>query len=127
VPLTHCTLLSILGEYRSPNDKIIRMIDEGMLKPIRRGFYVVFQENTGIPLSLTLVANLLYGPSFVSMDYALSHYGIIPERLIEITSMNTKGGTVYDPPVGCFSYTPSPPEFYAVGIDRIRMPIEKGI
>ncbi len=29
VPLTHGTLLSILGESRSPNNKTARMIDEG--------------------------------------------------------------------------------------------------
>ncbi|NTV92420.1 MAG: hypothetical protein HGA72_03825 [Chlorobiaceae bacterium] len=65
-------------------------MDEKMLIPIRRGFYAVSPEITGIPLSQTQVANLLYGPSDVSMDYALSHYGIIPERVIEVTSITTK-------------------------------------
>ncbi len=69
VPLMHGTLLSILGEYRSPNDKIIRMIDDGLLQPIRKGLYAVSPEITGIPLFLSLVANLLYGPSYFSMDY----------------------------------------------------------
>ncbi|NTV06217.1 MAG: hypothetical protein HGA59_06905 [Chlorobiaceae bacterium] len=119
VPFTHGTLLSILEKYRSPNDKIVRMIDDATIIPIRRGFYTVSPEITGIPLSLPLVANLLYGPSYVSMDYALSYYGIIPERVIEVTSMTTKRRKVYDLPVGRFSYTHSPPELYAVGIDRI--------
>ncbi|MCG8345115.1 MAG: hypothetical protein MI685_08160, partial [Chlorobiales bacterium] len=56
VPLTHGTLLSILDEYRSPNDKIVRMIDEGSLLPIKKGLYAVSPEITGIPLSLPLVA-----------------------------------------------------------------------
>jgi hypothetical protein len=119
VPLNHGTMLSILGEYRSPNDKIVRMIDDGFLQPIRKGLYAVSSEITGIPLSLPLVANLLYGPSYVSMDYALSHYGIIPERVIELTSMTTKRGKVYDLPVGRFSYTHSPPELYSIGIERV--------
>jgi hypothetical protein len=119
VPLTHGTLLSILGEYRSPNDKIVRMTDNGLLQPIRKGLYAVSSELTGIPLSLPLVANLLYGPSYVSMDYALSYYGIIPERVAEVTSMTTKRGKVYDLPVGRFSYTHSHPELYSIGIDRI--------
>ncbi|TLU81714.1 MAG: hypothetical protein FDX30_12300 [Chlorobium sp.] len=119
VPFTHCTLLSILEKYRSPNDKIVRMIDDGLVTPIKKGMYIVSPEITGIPLSLPLVANLLYGPSYVSMDYALSQYGIIPERVIEVTSMTTKRGKIYDLPVGRFSYTHSPLELYAVGIDRI--------
>ena len=119
VPLTHGTLLSILDEYRSPNDKIVRMIDEGLLLPIKKGLYAVSPEITGISLSLPLVANLLYGPSYVSMEYALHHYGITPERVVEITSMTTRRGKIYDLTVGRFSYTHSPPEFYAVGIDRI--------
>jgi len=56
------------------------MINDGLLQPIRKGLYAISPEITGIPISLPLVANLLYGPSYVSMDYALSYYGIIPER-----------------------------------------------
>ncbi len=32
-------------------------------------------------------ANLLYGPSYVSLEYALHHYSLIPERTAEITSV----------------------------------------
>lgn len=119
VPVGHGTLLSILGDYRSPNDKIARMIGDGLLLPIRKGLYCVAPDLTGIPISLPLVANLLYGPSCVSMEFALSYYGLIPERVVEITSMTTKRGKRYDLPVGRFSYTHSPPELYAVGIERI--------
>jgi len=119
VPLTHGALVSMLKEYRSPNDKIVRLIDEGWLLPIKKGLYAVSPERTTIPISTPLVANLLYGPSYVSMDYALYHYGIIPERVVEVTSMTTRRGKVYDLPIGRFSYTHSPLDFYPVGIDRI--------
>ena len=119
VPLNHGTLLSILGEYRSPNDKIARMVADGLLKPIKKGSYVVSPEITGIPISLPLVANQLYGPSYVSMDYALHHYGIIPERVVEVTSMTTRRGKVFDLLLGRFSYTHSPLELYVIGIDRV--------
>jgi hypothetical protein len=119
VPLTHGTLLSILREYRSPNDKIVRMIAEGMLLPIKKGLYAVSPDISGVPLFLPLVANLLYGPSYVSMDSALQHYGIIPERVLEVTSMTTKRAKVYDLNVGRFSYIHSQPELYSVGIIRI--------
>ena len=98
----------------------------GLLLPIKKGLYAVSPEITGKPLSLTLVANLLYGPSYVSMDYALYHYGIIPERVVEVTSMTTRRGKKYDMAVGRFSYTHSPPEFYAIGIDRVENPDKTG-
>ena len=119
VPLTHGALVSILKEYRSPNDKIVRLIGDGWLMPIKKGLYALSPERTTIPISTPLVANLLYGPSYVSMDYALYHYGIIPERVVEVTSMTTRRGKVYDIPIGRFSYTHSPVDFYRVGIDRI--------
>jgi len=119
VPLTHGALVSMLKEYRSPNDKIVRLIDEGWLIPIKKGLYAVSPERTMIPISIPLVANLLYGPSYVSMDCALSHYGIIPERVVEVTSMTTRRGKVYDLRIGRFSYTHSPLDFYTVGIDRV--------
>ncbi|HHE07946.1 MAG TPA: hypothetical protein ENL01_03490 [Chlorobaculum parvum] len=119
VPLTHGTLLSILGAYRSPNDKIARMVDEGLLLPIKKGTYVISPDITSIPVSLPLVANLLYGPSYVSKDYALHYYGLIPERVVEVTSMTTKRGKLFDLPVGRFSYIHSPVALYAIGIDRV--------
>ncbi|NTW82799.1 MAG: hypothetical protein HGB36_05455 [Chlorobiaceae bacterium] len=119
VPLTHGALVSMLNEYRSPNDKIVRLIGDGWLVPIKKGLYAVSPERTTIPISTPLVANLLYGPSYVSMDYALYHYGIIPERVIEVTSMTTKRGKVYDLPIARFSYTHSQPQLYSIGIDRI--------
>jgi hypothetical protein len=126
VPLTHGTLLSILGAYRSPNDKIARMVDDGLLLPIKKGTYVISPDITSITVSLPLVANLLYGPSYVSMDYALHHYGLIPERVVEVTSMTTKRGKLFDLPVGRFSYVHSRPELYSIGIDRVENPDQTG-
>jgi len=51
VPVTHGTLLSVIGNYLSPNDKIARMTDEGLLLRIRRGMYAVAPEITGTPVS----------------------------------------------------------------------------
>ncbi|KZK75046.1 MAG: hypothetical protein A3K90_04295 [Pelodictyon luteolum] len=81
--------------------------------------YAVSPDITGIPLSLPLMANLLYGPSYVSMDYALFHYGIIPERVNEVTSMTIKRGKAYDLSIGRFSYIHSHPILYSIGIDRV--------
>lgn len=84
VPFSHGALLPSLKDYRRPNDK---MLWQGVLVAIKRGLYVR-GEPSRAPC-LPLVANRLYGPSCVSLDYALAWHGLIPERLHEITSVCT--------------------------------------
>ncbi|MEA1879989.1 MAG: hypothetical protein U9N11_05045, partial [Campylobacterota bacterium] len=63
------------------------------------------------------VANRLYTPSYLSFDYALSYYGLIPERVYEVTSATLHAKKVFDTPLGRFSYRPIPMEVYALGVD----------
>ena len=67
-------------------------------------------------MSQGVLANLLYGPSYVSMDYALSYYKLIPERVYEVTSMTTKLLKEYETPFGCYSYIKSSRCFYPIGL-----------
>ena len=87
VPFSHGALLPSSKDYRRPNDKIAEWLRQGVLVAIKRGLYVR-GEPSRAPC-LPLVANRLYGPSCVSLDYALAWHGLIPERLHEITSVCT--------------------------------------
>lgn len=116
VPFNHSTLLAMLKGYRRPNDKISRMLSQGELRKIKRGLYVFGKLDKATPISQPLIANLLYGPSYVSLDYALSHYGIIPEAVFEISSMTTGRAKTFDTPFGRFNYTHSYSSLYPVGI-----------
>jgi len=71
-------------------------------------------------LSLPLIANQLYGPSYVSLDYALSHYGLIPEAVYQITSVTTRRSKTYDTPLGRFSYERLALCVYPLGIISTR-------
>jgi len=51
-----------------------------------------------------LVVNLLYTPSYVSFDYALSYYGLIPERVYEVTSATLHAKKIFETPLERFSY-----------------------
>lgn len=57
-----------------------------------------------MPYSRETLANLIYGPSCISLDYALSHYGLIPERVEVITSITPNRNKFFKTPVGNFSY-----------------------
>jgi hypothetical protein len=77
VPLTQGALLPVLAVYERPNDKIADLLSKGMLVQLRRGLYVLGADHRSTPLSLPLVANLLFGPSSVSLDFALGWHGLI--------------------------------------------------
>ena len=67
-------------------------------------------------ISRELIANHIYGPSYILMEYALSYYGLIPERVYEISSITTRSAKKYDTKLGIYSYTKSPVELYKTGV-----------
>jgi len=68
------------------------------------------------PYSKETLANLIYGPSYISLEYALSFYGFIPERVEGITSVTNKRNKFFDTPIGIFSYRYINPSLYSYGI-----------
>lgn len=119
IPLRHHTVLSALNGYKTPNNKISRWLDEGVLLPLKRGMYVVSPEVSGKPIAHLLVANVLYGPSCVSLDYALWHYGLIPEAVFEVTSVTPRRSRQLDTGVGHFAYYHVPEILYPIGMQSV--------
>jgi len=116
MPFGHGVLMSLLTDYRRPNDKIASWLAGGGIVALRRGLYVLGQDLRDKPVSMPLVANLLYGPSYVSLDFALSHHGLIPEGVATVMSVTTRRTRVYTTPLGLFSYAHLPPALYSPGI-----------
>jgi len=77
VPITANMLNNLLCSYKAPKMKIQAMVRNGSIIRIKKDMYVVSPEISGKPLSPELIANHLYGPSYVSLHYALNYYGII--------------------------------------------------
>jgi hypothetical protein len=120
-PLTHQLLLSWLKDYKRPNDKIKELKSEGFLSPVKKGLYIAGPKvNTGKPENM-LMANHILGPSYVSVDTALSWHGLIPERVYEIASMTTKSSREFYTPAGLYSYTRLPLPYYAFGLLTVRL------
>lgn len=99
------------------NDKISNLIKSGELVRLKKGFYAFSKTYLTKPIDLISVANTLYTPSYVSFDYALSYYGMIPEKVIEITSATSKNEKLFETPIGRFSYKRVPLKAYHLGID----------
>jgi len=119
-PITRHIILELLSDYQSPNDKISELLKSKELISIRRGLYI-----TGPKMDLTtpepfLIANHLRGPSYVSLESALSYWNMIPERAYEISSVTRKTSKLYKTPVGRFSYQQLKIPYYSYGIKNIK-------
>lgn len=113
-PLTHQMILSVLKEYKRPNDKIHELLSAGTLQSVRKGLYILNSPNSTSP-ELFLLANHVFGPSYVSMDSALSFHGLIPERVYELASATTKSTRQFRTSVGDFTYLRLPLPYYSFG------------
>lgn len=121
VPFSRHLILEILKDYKRPNDKISELVKKGKLVSIRRGLYI-FGKETDLPAPAPfLIANHLRGPSYVSLETALSHWGLIPEKVYEITSVTMKTSKKYKTPVGRFSYHFLPAPYYSFGIESVQL------
>lgn len=78
---TTTILKSELKEYRNPNAKIRRLVEEGKLIPIIRGLYETDGSIPGYCLASTI-----YSPSYLSFEFALAYYSLIPEAVYTFTS-----------------------------------------
>jgi len=120
-PITHQLLISMLKDYKRPNDKIKALKSEGVIESIKKGLYIAGPKISVSRPESGLLANHIFGPSYVSMESALSYYGLIPERVYEIASMTTKASKVFSTPVGIFTYTHLPLPYYAFGLNMVRL------
>jgi hypothetical protein len=118
-PLTQQVLLSVLRDYRRPFDKINELSRQGYLLAVKRGLYIPGSKLRMARPDPFLLANHVYGPSYVSLESALSHWGMIPERVMETVSVTTKFAKKYDTPAGRFTYVHMPLPYYAVGIQSL--------
>ena len=121
-PFSHGALWPLLADYRRPNDKIASLLARGDLVQLRRGLYLLGTELRGGPVSLPLVANLLFGPSYVSLDFALGWHGLIPEGVVEVSSVTPRRTREYATPVGRFSYTHLSLVAYGMGVRMEKTP-----
>lgn len=65
---------------------LTRYSKKDFFSKLRAGLYALTDN---FPPSY-LIANKLYQPSYISLEYALSYYQIIPETIYTITSVTTK-------------------------------------
>jgi hypothetical protein len=116
VPIDFAALETVLGKYKFPGNKISQMEKNGELIRLKKGLFIVSPDLHRLAISRELIANHIYGPSYVSFESALSFHQLIPERVYAMRSMTLKRSRSFFTPLGNFDYTSVPKEYYQIGI-----------
>lgn len=110
---TISVLLNEFKDYKNPYDHIRLLVKEGSLIKLKRGLYETRRDAN--PFA---IASVLYSPSYVSFQSALSFYGLIPERVVGVTSasLGARKKKGYRTPYGGFSYQDVPETVFNLGL-----------
>jgi len=117
--LTSSYLAGLFDDYKAPKQKINDLIHKGELVRVKQGLYLLGPDYQR-PYSKEVLAGLIYGPSAISLEYALSFHGMIPERVETVTSICFKKDKSFKTPVGVFTYRYISEKRYAIGIEHHR-------
>ena len=110
-------ILEELQSYANPKTKLSRMVKQGKYFQIARGLYETEKNVPG-----HLLAGSIYGPSYISFEYALGFYGMIPEAVYTITSatFEKKKKKKYETIFGTFTYRDVPSAAFPLNIRLIQ-------
>lgn len=119
--LTDAELDTMLnGTPDSRYGKVKRLLAQGKLLHIRRGLYcltdVIGYRGKPHPYEL---AQYIYGPSYISLESALSFHQLIPERVYTVTSATGKRSKEFHSSLGVFSYLHLPLENLFTGVELV--------
>lgn len=105
-----------LSGYSNPAAKTAALLKKREIVQIRRGLYAFAEPLRREMLSAGALANQIYSPSYVSEDYALSWYGMIPETPAVVTSIAMGRSRRFETEFGVFSYRYCRSRAYPIGV-----------
>ena len=85
---------------------------EGKVLRLKKGLYTLSDEHRRRSLSSLELADPLYRPSYVSLEWALSRYGLIPEAVGTLTSVTPLKSATFRNGYGKFDYRHIDPDFF---------------
>lgn len=117
---SYSDVLVWLGEQRnSVRGLVKRAIGAGEIIHIRRGLYCLSPKYNRYGISRNVLANLVYGPSYISMETALSIHGWIPEAVHSVVSVSLGRAKTFETPVGYFDYVQIAQTPLFAGVERM--------
>lgn len=106
----------LLEGYQNSGAKIASFLRKGEIIPLRRGLYTFAQSLRRAPLSSGLLANRIYGPSYVSAEFALCWHGLTPETPSIVTSISMGRSREFTNAFGHFTYRYCRSAAYPIGV-----------
>ena len=119
-------LMYFLKNVKYPRAKIGRLLKNQEIIRIKKGLYVFGEMWRKESISLEVVANLIYGPSCISFEYALFRYGMIADRAVAVTSLTIGRTKTFETPIGSFRYQSINRTKFGIGIEYRKIPGEGG-
>ena len=98
---------------------LTRSVQSGDVVRIRRGLYCLASEVAPVLPHPYVLANLAYGPSYISMETALEYHGWIPEAVHNVFSITNSRGRRFVTPFGLFRYECVKQGPLMAGVDRV--------
>jgi predicted transcriptional regulator of viral defense system len=85
-------------------NNLTNWLKKGYIERLKRDLYTCIEPVLESEIPDFFIANKLYGPSYISLETALSHYNMIPEIAVQVTSVTTKPSRVFSNRHGVFIY-----------------------
>lgn len=96
-----------------------RALASGEVVRVHRGLYCLASRYLRQKLNPLVLAQRIYGPSYISLETALSCHGWIPEAVYAITSVSLDRAREYDTPLGHFSFSRVPQKTFYADVERV--------
>ncbi len=121
VYLTEDQLAHLLGGTpHSRYARLKRAVKKGLLVRVKRGLYYLNEELAFMRPHSFELAQFIYGPSYISLESALSYHHLIPEAVYSITSVSLKRNHLFKTPLGEFRYSRLPTENFFIGVTLVQ-------
>lgn len=112
-PLFHSSMLSIFPDPLAHKQvQLSRWTRAGKLSQIRKGWYLIAKPWRVKEVPITVIANSVVHPSYLSLDWALQYYEMIPEYVPNPTSVTTGRGVRFTAQDSLFIYYHVQPAFF---------------
>ncbi len=112
-------VMECLKAYKNPRVKLNHLLKIEALVRVKKGIYIFGKNFARQPYSSEVLANMIYGPSYVSLEWACQYYRLIPEKVTTVTSVTTQRSRKFHTPLGLFTYDHLPMQVYPVGVTLI--------
>lgn len=113
-------VMECLKAYKNPRVKLNYLLKIKALIRVKKGIYIFGENFARQPYSSEVLANIIYGPSYVSLEWACQYYRLIPEKVTTVTSITTQRSRQFQSPLGLFTYDHLPIKVYAIGVSLIK-------